>query len=284
MKKLIIIFSLMLLLTTGSSSAVEIRLPLLSDYESQHQYKLGLLKLVLEKAGVEADIQFAASKTPQSRVIEQLMHGDEINLSWMGTSAELEQKLLPIRFPVYRGLLGHRVFVIHKDEQVKFDRVHKLSDLQQYQGGQGLGWSDTKILQHSGLKQRQASYDNLFKMINSGNRLDYFSRGVIEAFKEVDNRKYTLPNLVVEEKILLIYPFALFFFTNPSNTELAETLEDGFRKAYADGSFHDYFYNHPEIKIAIEQANMNQRVRIEIPNPSLSAETNAIPARYWHGR
>jgi len=284
MKKLMVIFSLIIFLTPSASSAVEIRLPLISDYASQHEYKLGLLRLVLEKAGVEADIQFGSSKTPQSRAIEQLAYGDEINLFWMGTSAELEEKLLPIRFPVYRGLLGHRVFVINKGDQEKFSAIKTLADLQKYHGGQGLGWSDVEILHNSGLNQRQASYDNLFKMIHSGGRLDYFSRGITEAFKEVSSRRYTLPNLRVEENVLLVYPFALFFFISPDNTELAAILERGFRNAYADGSFNDYFYNHPEIKAALEKTRAEQRVRIDIPNPFLTPETTAIPDEYWHNR
>jgi len=90
----------------------------------------------------------------------------DINVMWFGTSAAYEKELLPIRFPLYRGILGHRVFIINQKSQVDFDKIKNLNDLQSMVGGQGIGWSDVDILEYSGLKQEQASYDNLFKMID----------------------------------------------------------------------------------------------------------------------
>lgn len=276
---------LLILIPITSTFAIEIKLPITSEYVERDAYQIGMLKLVLEKAGVEYKIRISPRKYSQGRIIVTLKKGrDKINLYWMGTSIKIEKELLPIRFPVYRGLLGHRVFVIHKDDQSRFDTVKSLSDLQKYKGGQGIGWSDIAVLEHSGLKQHQATYENLFKMINLGGRLDYFSRGIGEAFVEVDARKDKLPNLVVEQKILLVYPFAMFFFTSRTNKELAKILENGFRKAYEDGSFNKYFYSHPYIKKMFKQANMDNRVRIDIPNPLLTPETLSIPNKYWHGR
>ena len=287
MKNLIklIFMGLLILIPITSTFAIEIKLPITSEYVERDAYQIGMLKLVLEKAGVEYKIRISPRKYSQGRIIVTLKKGrDKINLYWMGTSIKIEKELLPIRFPVYRGLLGHRVFVIHKDDQSRFDTVKSLSDLQKYKGGQGIGWSDIAVLEHSGLKQHQATYENLFKMINLGGRLDYFSRGIGEAFVEVDARKDKLPNLVVEQKILLVYPFAMFFFTSRTNKELAKILENGFRKAYEDGSFNKYFYSHPYIKKMFKQANMDNRVRIDIPNPLLTPETLSIPNKYWHGR
>jgi hypothetical protein len=287
MKNLIklIFMGLLILIPITSTFAIEIKLPITSEYVERDAYQIGMLKLVLEKAGVEYKIRISPRKYSQKRIIVTLKKGsDKINLYWMGTSIKIEKELLPIRFPVYRGLLGHRVFVIHKDDQSRFDTVKSLSDLQKYKGGQGIGWSDIAVLEHSGLKQHQATYETLFKMINFGGRLDYFSRGIGEAFVEVDARKDKLPNLVVEQKILLVYPFAMFFFTSRTNKELAKILENGFRKAYEDGIFNKYFYSHPYIKKIFKQANMDNRVRIDIPNPLLTPETLSIPNKYWHGR
>ena len=280
-----IIVGLFIFTITNSLFAVEIKLPITSDHEKDEAYKIGLLKLALEKVKGNHKITTNANTIhTQARITNELINGSKwINLHWMGTSSKLEKELLPIRVPIYRGLLGYRVFLIHKGSQAQFDHVKTLVDLQKYKGSQGFGWSDIEILEYSGLKQYPAKYENIFKMINAG-RIDYFSRGVSEAFKEVASRKDELPNLFVEEKILLVYPFAMFFFTSRSNKELAEILEEGFRKASEDGSLNDYFYNHPEIKSAFKQANIDNRIRIEIPNPFLSPETLSIPNEYWHGR
>ena len=180
-----------------------------------------------------------------------------------------------------RGLISRRIFIINKNKQDLFDSVKSLDDLRLFEGIQGIGWSDIEILEAAGLHQHKVKYNNIFKMINEG-RPYYFSRGVTEAFGEISVRKETMQNLTVENNLLLSYPYAIFFFVNRSNTELADILESGFLKAYQDGSYVQFFYNHPTIKNALDQADMGNRIKIEIPNPTLSPETAAIPEKYWH--
>jgi len=273
------------LIVVNAAHAVEIKLPVTSKNAQRDAYKIGLLELVLEKAGAKYSIATSTRNYSQSRIIAALKQGsDDINLYWVGTSAKLERDLLAIRFPIYRGLLGHRVFIIHRDDQARFDEVETLADLQAYRGIQGLGWSDIEILENSGLRQHTNTYENIFKMVNRRGRVDYFSRGVSEAFGEVEARVEILPNLAVEKHVLLVYPFAMYFFTSPTNKKLASILEEGFRKVYEDGSFSNYFYNHPDIKTIFREAGIDERVRIEIPNPLLTPETISIPDKYWHGR
>ncbi len=262
--------------------SLEVILPITSNNISRDEYEISLLKLVLEKAGEPYEIKTSNYVFSQTRILTFLESGGGINLYWMGTSAELEEKLLPIRYPINRGLLGYRVFIIHKNHQEKFDNIQTLADLQKYQGAQGIGWSDNIILESAGLKQYQINYDNIFKMINAGNRIDYFSRGANEAWVEVEARKNIFPYLAIEKKILLVYPFCQFFFTSRSNQKLARVLEKGFQNAYNDGSFMQFFSNHPKIKSVLKQTDLNRRIRIEIPNPLLTKETAAIPAQYWH--
>ncbi len=266
------------------ASVIEVKLPITSQNNPRDNFQIGMLKLILEKAGIDYKITLAKVVYSQARIVHELKTGSgKINLYWMGTSDELERDLRPIRFPVYRGLLGYRVFIINNRHQPRFDAVKRLEDLQELIGIQGIGWSDIAILEHSGLRQLTGRYANILKMIHSGDRVDYFSRGGSEAYVEVKSHKNNYPSLAVEENILLVYPFAMFFFTNPDNTALAECLEKGFHNAYQDGSFHQFFYNHPHIKEMFAQTDMRNRIRIDIPNPFLSPETIAIPKRYWHG-
>lgn len=280
----IIILAWSIFPSASLASVVEIKLPIVSQNNQRDNFQISMLKLVLEKAGVDYKITLAPVVYSQARIVHELKTGsDKINLYWMGTSDELERELRPIRFPVYRGLLGYRVFIINKRHQVRFDGVKSLEDLQKFIGIQGIGWTDTAILEHSGLRQLTGRYANIFKMINSGDRVDYFSRGISEGYVEVASRQNNDPELAIEKKLLLVYPFAMFFFTNSENTALAKTLEKGFRKAYQDGSFHQFFYNHPHIREMFEQTDIQNRLRIDIPNPFLPPETLAIPKQYWHG-
>lgn len=270
--------------TPALATSIDVVVPVKSRVDATQEYPFALLKFVLDKSGVKYTITLTdVGVTTQARDVFRLKSNQGINLGWFGTSPELERDLIPIRFPIWRGLLGYRVFIINKDKQDAFDHVNTLEDLQRFTGAQGIGWTDIQILEHSGLKQEASAYDLIFAKINTG-RADYFSRGITEAFREVKARQKEFPNLVVERHVLLVYPFDGFFFTNKENPELARALEDGFRKSYADGSFKKFFYSHPAVKAVLDKANTNGRKRINIPNPLLTPETQAIPDVYWHSR
>lgn len=140
---------------------------------------------------------------------------------------------------------------------------------------------DTQVLEASGLKQEERLYDNIFANLNLGSRY-YFPRGMTEIFSELIDKNTKFPNLTAEKNIVLEYKSAVFFFINPSNKALESVLTSGFINAYEDESYNQFFYNHPLIKSSFEQARLETRTRIEIPNPFLGAETEAIPSAYWH--
>jgi hypothetical protein len=263
------------------NDVLKIKLPITSQFEQRDAFQMGVLKLVLDKTEVPYTLEISKTKMEQTRIIESIAN-KTFDLYWMGTSKSLEEKLLPIRYPIFRGLIGYRLFIINKADQTKFKSITDLTALQRLTGSQGYGWSDIEILENSGLKQIPAEYENIFKLIHNGNRVDYFSRAISEAFEEVETRSNLYSNLAVDEQVLLVYPFALLFFTNRENSELAELLTEGFEKAYEDGSFNEFFYNHEIIKKMFENANLESRIRIDIPNPLLTEETAAIPKKYWH--
>ncbi len=244
-------------------------------------YQISLLKFILNKANLPYELN-AKSGYTAARTLKELKSGKNLNLYWMGTSEQMEKELTPIRYPLYRGLLGHRIFIINKNEQAKFNKIRNLQDLQKLKGAQGLGWSDIPILENAGLKQYETEYENIFNMINVGGRIGYFSRGLNEAFSEVSARKKTHPNLAVEKKVVLVYPFAMFFFVSPNDKPLINALNKGFELAYTDGSFEEFFYNHPIIKESLKNANLDKRVKIEIKNRFLTNETKNIDNKYWH--
>ena len=269
---------ILLIISINSSwAAISVKV---SDTRENNFY-MEVLSWVLEKSGKEFKI--ISKKYPvssQKRKIFLLKNG-EIDILYAGTSKQLEKELLPIRFPIMRGLVGRRLFIIHKNYQVDYNLIMTLKDLKKHTGVQGIGWGDKEVLEASGLKQVEKLYDDIFRNINAGSRY-YFPRGMTEVFSEFIDKKQKLPNLDIEKRIVLVYKTAVFFFVNPSNIELANIVKTGFSKAYEDGGYYRFFYNHPLIKSSIEQANLQKRIKIEIPNPFLSSDTEAIPKQYWH--
>lgn len=281
MKRKIIILLILSSLVFAKENII-IKYPLTSEKDERDFFQIEVLKFILDKVNVNYEFKPTKHIYTQSRVISELKKGEKINIHWMGSSVQLEKELRPIRFPIYRGLLGHRVFIINKNDQKLFSLINSLEDLQKFKGVQGIGWSDTAILESSGLEQHIAKYENIFNMINKGGRISYFSRGLNEAFDEVQIRESELSNLSVEKDLVLIYPFSMFLFVNKNDDKLATLLEQGFKKAYDDGSFEKFFYSHPKIKESLEKSNLKNRIKIEIANPFLTPQTMAIDEQYWH--
>jgi hypothetical protein len=217
----------------------------------------------------------------RGRALAELMTGTSINLHWTSMDAQAERGLNVVHIPIHRGLIGYRVFLIQRDRQRDFDRIETLDDLRSMTGIQGLGWIDTDIMRHAGLPvQTTSSYETIFRMLE-GRRVDYFPRGVIEAYPELESRKATEPDLAVEQNLLLMYRSDFLFYVSPAHRDLAETISRGFTAAWRDGSYLRLFNTHPYIQNALQYANLDGRRIIQIDNPFLSDEDRAIPDRYW---
>ncbi|MCP5162072.1 MAG: hypothetical protein H7A00_10445 [Hahellaceae bacterium] len=243
-------------------------------------YPRALLELALTKTGKNYVLRSSENEMTQSRSMTQLERGQGIDVVWIGTSKEAEQQLLPIRIPIYRGLLGYRLFIINKNLAPRLAQVNTLSELVNYTVGQGIGWSDIEILENAGLIVASAPYDKILKLI-ANNRLHLFPRGVIEIYPELEASRAQYPDLVADEHLVLTYRFAMFYFVNRNNRILADDIYAGLLEAYNDGSFMQLFNSHPEIQASLTRAKLDQRIRIEIPNPTLSAQTQIIDSRFW---
>lgn len=76
----------------------------------------------------------------------------KIDVIWTATSRALEQDTVPIRIPLYKGLLGNRIFIFTKDNTSLFRSVRSIGDLKRFRFCQGRNWTDTTILSHNGLE------------------------------------------------------------------------------------------------------------------------------------
>jgi ABC-type amino acid transport substrate-binding protein len=231
---------------------------------------------------IHADYTIRPSKEimERTRALQELTEGRTINLHWSSMSRADEERLRAVPIPLHRGLIGYRVLVIRKDRQLEFDKINSLAQLSAVTGGQGIGWVDTDILRDAGLHIETATYDALFRMVQAGH-IDYYPRGLIEAYTELQARHSDFPDLVVEKHLLLAYRSDFVFYTNRANTRLAAAIEKGLKMAYRDGSYMRLFNSHPYIQTALERAGLPHRTVIWIDNPYLSDEDRRIPDAYW---
>ncbi|MDC7700184.1 hypothetical protein [Vogesella indigofera] len=238
------------------------------------------LQLALDKSGQDYELTPVLPEMLQGRSIARAMGSDgDIDVLWTMTTREREALLLPVRFPVDKGLLGWRIAIVRQDKAEQFANVRSVQDLRYFTAGQEHDWPDTRILRESGLPVMSAGqYESLFRMLVA-KRFDYFPRGVAEAWGEVDARPGL--GLTVDRFIVLHYPAAEYFFVTPRKPYLAEHIWQGLLRAQADGSFDRLFHAH--FDPLLRRARLSQRRVIELPNPMLDA-ANLLPADspWWY--
>ena len=267
------------LLAQAQTLTVKVPSRPINDLDSEYQLKL--LELALDRAGQPYKLERVDLNLNQFTLQQELRKGKTINVFWMGTSSTLESALIPVPIPLFRGLEGLRLSFIHSDAQEKFNQVNTLADLRQLKAAQGVGWADNKILEQAGIATYAGRYSNLFRLINDGDKLDFFPRGLVEIFAERRELAAQYPNLAIEQHLLIRYPFAEFFFVSPESPKLAKAIQTGLERAYADGSFMKFFHENPRIREALASANLEQRVTISLPDPDMTPLLRSIPAQYW---
>lgn len=247
----------------------------------RYHYRIALLELALRHTQPDDGpfrLEGLHGKHTQARG-ERLLQAGEIDVAFFPTSIEREERFLPVRIPMLRGLLGCRVLLIHKDSVPRFEQVNTLDALRQLRGGFGSQWADMSILKANGLPiDGAAQYETLFQML-AAKRFDYFPRGISEAWRELESFGTELPNLVVEPHLALYYPYAVYYFVNRNNPELADRIRRGLEAALADGSFRALFLKYNQADV--ERANIARRHILQLANPSLPEATPAIDTSWW---
>lgn len=237
-----------------------------------------LIQLAFEHLQAEVQFNDIGEYCSHSREVKLLQEGMS-DILWASTSLQYEKTLIPIRIPIYKGLLGYRLALIRQKDQGTFSHIRTLEDLKAYRFGQGEGWADTQVLRSAGL-QVTASSDvyNLFNMLQAG-RFDLFPRGLMEPWKEVES----MPELdfAVEESLMIVYPLPAYIFVTPRRPELAALIQSGLERAVEDGSFNRLVFSDPYVKSALKQAKLTQRRSIHLYNPYLSPETPLDNKALW---
>lgn len=252
-----------------------------SQDDTRFDYATQLLEKALQKT-VKSDGSFKmkpSSYMNVGRAFQFLEEGKRVNVGWSSPTHEREAKFIPIRIPIRKGLLGYRIFLIRKQDRAKFASIRTLEELKKLSVGQGHIWKDVKVFKANGFKVVEGTvYESLFKMLILG-RFDYFSRGINEAPSEYEERKGKLPDLFIEENILLYYPWPKYFFTSKKTPELAERIERGLRMMIQDGSFEEHFMKYHQK--GIERANLQNRRLFKIHNPLLPSTAPTDQKELW---
>ncbi|MCW8833797.1 MAG: transporter substrate-binding domain-containing protein [Colwellia sp.] len=233
--------------------------------EVRNPYIDELLHLIYSKLDVDLTIDYSPEGLTQGRAMKALSDGKLINLNWSVTTKEREKLLLPIRIPIYKGLIGWRVSFIRAGEQENFSQVNNITDLQKFLAVQRFDWPDYKILLANDLNvEGNISFNKMYDAITLG-LADYYPRSILEISREKNNPTFNTTGLSIERSLLIKYPSAYYFFVNAKDVALANSIEKGFKIAIEDGSFEDLFLRYYGENL--KKLSLDKRRIIELNNP-----------------
>lgn len=251
----------------------------IDDSDARAQYPIALLKLALDKTGVNYELRPSDRILLTGKAMRQLRENREVNVVWSMTDSQREKELTPIRIPIAKGLIGLRVFVINQNKKAKFDDVLSLTDMRKLVPIQGEEWPDTKILQANGFNVFTVpEFREAYDMIKQG-KGDFFPRSVMEvdAELEAEGRRN---NFYLEPSMALYYPTAMYYFVSGSNKTLANLIETGLNRAIDDGSF-DALFESTYAPI-LESLGIDERKIFTLENPLLPIETPLTNSALWY--
>lgn len=240
-------------------------------------YEWQVLELLLDKTlGSHGPYRLEpAELVSQNRGFLQLRDGAVDVLSSM-SSREREQNSLPLRFCLYRGLLGVRLPIALASRQQSLETVSTLAEAKALRLAQVTDWPDAQVLADNGWSVEHLSKLSLFPEMLRRQRIDLFALGALEVYPIVD----AWPDLVVLNQWLIAYPSAFYFFVSPRRPELAQRLLAGWNLALADGSFLALFERGPGAML--KRARLQDRRWLILRNPQLPAQTPLQDSRLWH--
>ncbi len=187
-------------------------------------------------------LTFYNKALPKIRVLKNIASNGGINIIAAGATTDREEMLLPIYFPIVKGLFGWRIPLVNKNNSNLFLPKLSTQAFKKLTVGQLHSWSDTKVLESNNLHVEKGShYQGLFSML-AANRFDYFPRSILEVQSEFDAHKDM--DIAIDSNILIHYPTAYFFYVNKENKTLADDVKYGLEQSLKDGSFERLFMHY----------------------------------------
>lgn len=204
---------------------------------------------------------------------------DQADVTYFPTNIKAEQQLIPIRIPLYKGLMGYRILVIQKEYQARFDKFTSLAQLKAIPQGAGTRWRTTKIFEHHDFNYITADRtSSLLKMLDA-NRFLYTTRGLIEVPETISALQSVHTNLKIEDSQVIYTELPVYFFVAKHRTDLATKIQDGLNHIVENGEFDkifDRFFNTIPTSL-----NLDKRTIHHIENPFLSDETKTNAKSFW---
>jgi hypothetical protein len=280
MNKILAVF-ILLFSVNAQSASWQITFPSSLDTASKiDEYPIKLLALALDQTGVSYQLIPSDNFLSKGKALDRLQDNREINIVWGMTNVQREKDLLPIRIPIFKGLIGWRLLLIRQDMAERFTYIQQFEHLVKLSPLQGRDWPDTKILQSNGFDViTERNQTSLMKMLGRAQG-DFFPRSIIEVWEELARSKVANEiQIQIQPSLGIRYPAAIYFFVNKKSVPLANLIETGLEKAIENGTYEALFVEN--YKTYIEKAQIENRTFYPLENAFLPEETPLDRKELW---
>jgi len=240
------------------------------DPPGRNVYQVEVLTALLQRT-VDSHGPFRLvpmAEMPQAREIRSLIDHHYHDVLWTMTSAEREAEMRPVRFPLLRGLLGHRVCLVRSDDPLLQQPEPPQRD--QLVIGQAVTWPDTPIFIDNGFVTETGSdYQSTRRMLLAG-RTNCFPRGLNEV--DIELAAYGQGDLAVEPSLSFLYFAPMYFFVARDREDLAERLQVGLQRIGRSGELDAIYARYFEPARLLQRYRMAERRIHCLDNPLLSPE------------
>ncbi|WP_164078357.1 substrate-binding periplasmic protein [Alteromonas facilis] len=210
-----------------------------------HDFFMTVLHAALDKAYPNGAHEVQATTfSGQGRAMNLMQQGGYYDVIWSGNSQLRNEELLAVQFPLFRGGLGVRGFVIRRDDLARFSQIKTLEDLKSVIFCQGRHWPDADILREAGLSVVEiSSFDAMFSMVDLG-RCDTLSLSIFEGAAELSAVQHQYPNLVFYSDTVIQYDLVMNFYVQRSNQQLATKLMLALSGMLENGEYDEILETH----------------------------------------
>ncbi|NQZ89845.1 MAG: transporter substrate-binding domain-containing protein [Colwellia sp.] len=246
---------------------------------SLEKYNKDILSMALRNVdSAKFTLNQISGKLTRAQAFNKMESG-EIDLMWLSTNEELEERFIPIRVPMLKGLMSYRTLMIREGSENKFYGVNNLEQLKSLKAGVGRFWTTTKVFNAERLNTVLTTKPaNLYPMLEGG-RFDYIPRGLMEILPEL--KTYAEYPLKLQTDILLHLPTVIYPFVSKENPALAKIIETGMLKAIDNGEFDQVFETTTVYKDSMNLISMHKWNVIPIKNNLLPNKTPLSEKKLW---
>jgi len=239
-----------------------------------------VLKLALQCAAQPYELQLGQALMSNKAAWQALRQGraDVIDNSSAGRfPGQVDLVPMPIDF----GLAGCRMLLGRPEVRQRLRGARRVEDLRGFVFGQGLDWTDGRILRNAGLRVEEADFPSLLRMLQGG-RFDLLSLGCDEAHAILEREREKAPDVQIDDGVGLFYPYPRVFFLTHGNTALQAALLRGLKAARDDGSLAALLERTPGIGAVLTGKRPLPKTLIGLPNPWLPAELRGLAPEQYH--